>query len=525
MNRSRIFRLAICLALALLAVGLGGLSVYRKVQAFQPLGFEAVAAGGRVRRDRGAERPSRACGRGPDPARQRRRGRDPRTSSSERLEERPDERAARLSRAATSSVQVRYRRPAVAFDFPYLILALIGAVYLGVGLFTLVRHGGRQGFLFYLWCLTSATLYLLSPTPPVDLAFTAITLFDDRRLHPAAGADAPPLPGLPVAAARAPSASGGWLPFLYLPAAALLALQLDLMLARGRWLFGGVTAARVQRPRPARAGPLRRAGPGRGGDPLPALPPGRRPGSSTASSSGSPTASAAATCRSCSSTSCRTRSIAHVPMLLSSVAVVPLGAGAADLRLRHPALQAVGHRGHRPRHDLLDADAAARHHRLLADQPGGQPRRLRGAVAGPQPAVVRLRPGDRQPAGADPLGDLLGPRAPPLPRHLRQAPGALGLRPRAAPRARPRPALRGAPRRHRGRGGAGADEPLPGARASRWRAVRPEAGAAGPRCRSTSSGQELWERDFCRSRASPCRPSRCRSPPACSWPATATPSR
>ena len=46
MIRSRIFRLAICLALALLAVGLGGLSVQRKVQAFQPLGFETAARKG-----------------------------------------------------------------------------------------------------------------------------------------------------------------------------------------------------------------------------------------------------------------------------------------------------------------------------------------------------------------------------------------------------------------------------------------------------------------------------------------------
>ena len=43
MNRLRFIRLAICLSLALLAVGLGGSSVYRKVQSFQPLGFEAVA--------------------------------------------------------------------------------------------------------------------------------------------------------------------------------------------------------------------------------------------------------------------------------------------------------------------------------------------------------------------------------------------------------------------------------------------------------------------------------------------------
>ncbi len=35
------------------------------------------------------------------------------------------------------------------------------------------------------------------------------------------------------------------IPFLYLPAAALLALQLDLILAKGRWLFGDVTSERI----------------------------------------------------------------------------------------------------------------------------------------------------------------------------------------------------------------------------------------------------------------------------------------
>ena len=46
MKRARLFRLAASLALAFLAVGLGGLSVHRKVQTFQPLGFDPVPQGG-----------------------------------------------------------------------------------------------------------------------------------------------------------------------------------------------------------------------------------------------------------------------------------------------------------------------------------------------------------------------------------------------------------------------------------------------------------------------------------------------
>src|SRR4051794_388546 len=48
MTRPRNFRLALSLALALLVVGLGGLSVYRKVQTFQSLGFEATPRAGAV---------------------------------------------------------------------------------------------------------------------------------------------------------------------------------------------------------------------------------------------------------------------------------------------------------------------------------------------------------------------------------------------------------------------------------------------------------------------------------------------
>ncbi len=241
MNRLRFIRLAICLSLALLAVGLGGSSVYRKVQSFQPLGFEAVPSAGGfavtgVADARSALRPG-------DQILLVNAGEvATRTQLAERLEERPESEL--LVQRGDQTLQVRYLRPAVTFDFAFLILALIGAGYLGIGLFTLVRHGGRQSFLFYLWCLTSATLYLLSPTPPVDLAFIATTLFDTVAyiLLPALTVHLflvfpSPLPGA--------ERFRRWLPFLYLPAVALLALRLDQMFAGGRWFFGRVTEARV----------------------------------------------------------------------------------------------------------------------------------------------------------------------------------------------------------------------------------------------------------------------------------------
>src|SRR5215218_6427368 len=242
MIRSRIFRLAICLVLALLAVGLGGLSVQRKVQAFQPLGFEAAARKGAFAVI-AVTRPESGLKPGDQILLVNGGEITTRGQLVQRLQERPDSELTVLR--ADQLQQIRYRRPAVAFDFPFLILALIGAGYLGIGLFTMVRHGGRQSFLFCLWCLTSATTYLLTPMPPVDLAFKAISLFDTVAyiLLPALTLHLflvfpSPLPGA--------ERLRRLIPFLYLPAAALLALRLDLMLARGRWIFGGVTPARIQ---------------------------------------------------------------------------------------------------------------------------------------------------------------------------------------------------------------------------------------------------------------------------------------
>ena len=242
MNRARIFRLAICLALALLAAGLGGLSVQRKVETFQPLGFETALHGGAFEVV-GVESTGTGLKRGDQIVLVNGGEVSTRDQLAQRLKERPASEVTVLRDEQIS--QVRYLRPAVDFDAPFLILALIGALYLGVGLFTLVRHGGRQSLLFYLWCLTSAAVYLLTSTPPVDAAFVAITLFDAVAyiLLPALTVHLflvfpSPLPGS--------ERFRRLLPFLYLPAAALLALQLDLMLANGRWIFGRVTLGRIQ---------------------------------------------------------------------------------------------------------------------------------------------------------------------------------------------------------------------------------------------------------------------------------------
>jgi two-component system, NtrC family, sensor kinase len=243
MKALSILRLVFALLLALGVATLGGLSVHRKVQTFQPLGFAAQVEGGAVR-VLAVEAPATGLAAGDRIllANAREVGAD----LGERLRERPESRLTVLR--GEELVEVSYQRPPLDLDLPFLILALIGAGYLLIGLFTLLRHGGTQGFLFYLWCLASAAFYLITPTPAMgapDLLYRAFYLADElaRILLPALTLHLflvfpAPLVGARWSARRA-------VPFLYLPAAALLALQADLALTGGRWIFGGFSEARV----------------------------------------------------------------------------------------------------------------------------------------------------------------------------------------------------------------------------------------------------------------------------------------
>lgn len=244
MTRLRALRLIFALTLALVAVSLGGVSVLRKVQSFQPLGFQAartdwasgvvgvamvedpktgLAAGDQILLANGAEV------RGP-------------ATLAEHL--RKETRTELLVLRGGLPVQVVYERPALDVDVPYLILALIGVVYLLIGLYTLLRQAGGQGLLFYLWCLASAASYLLSAVPPLDYAYVLVHLGDTvARLL---------LPALTLHLFLVfPSQVGDRgvrrsLPFLYVPGAAMLALQLDLALTGGKWIFGTPTDARIR---------------------------------------------------------------------------------------------------------------------------------------------------------------------------------------------------------------------------------------------------------------------------------------
>ena len=237
MNRAlslRAARLLLSLLLALAAVVLGGLSFHRKVQSFQPLGFEAVRQGGAA-----VVQAVQDSGTGLRPGDQ--------VLLAGNVEAAAPGLRERLAAATETElvvlrgdqlVEVEYRRPPLDVDVPYLVIAAIGVVYLLIGLYTLARHKGRQSFLFYLWCLGSALVYLLSPVPPFAGVERAIYLVETLALIALA-----PITLHLFLTFPEPVARNRWLgrvvPFLYLPAAVLAALEIDLVTTSGRFLFRG----------------------------------------------------------------------------------------------------------------------------------------------------------------------------------------------------------------------------------------------------------------------------------------------
>jgi hypothetical protein len=149
--------------------------------------------------------------------------------------------------------ELSYRRPPLAIDWPYLVLALIGAVYLLIGVYTALRERRAEARLFYLWCLASAAVYLFTPSGLGDafgrwlygLEEVARALLPPLTLHLFLVFPRPlrALAGAGSTAGERAAAPGGvrWVAFLYLPAAALLTLHGWLMLGAGR----GVSSATV----------------------------------------------------------------------------------------------------------------------------------------------------------------------------------------------------------------------------------------------------------------------------------------
>ena len=66
-------------------------------------------------------------------------------------------------------VTVSYVRPGLQIDWSYLVQAVIGGLYLLIGLYTVLREQSRQSLLFYLWCAVSSAFFILVATPADQL--------------------------------------------------------------------------------------------------------------------------------------------------------------------------------------------------------------------------------------------------------------------------------------------------------------------------------------------------------------------
>lgn len=237
--RQRNLTLGLALVLALIVVVAGGLTSYRKLQDFQPLGFSAEARAAswlilEVHSDSTGLEPgdSLLLVNGDGPARV------------------VDLRSALAGRGTSELVVLRsdelqtvsYSPPPLAIDFSYLILALTACAYLLIGFYTLLRDQRRPALLFFVWCVVSAAVYLVTVSPPYDLLDRvgyvleglARIVVGPLTLHLFTVFPRPLAPSRRLAKAVA---------FFYLPAAFLALLQLDLIVFGGTYLFAGNIAA------------------------------------------------------------------------------------------------------------------------------------------------------------------------------------------------------------------------------------------------------------------------------------------
>lgn len=237
-HRFGFFALALLLAIAVASLGVT--SFQHKVEGFQPLGFEADSSGDFWQVT------------SVDHAGTRLQAGDlilhvngdkPRSFHDLRnlLTARPQSRV--LCKREGALHIAEYQRPDLSVDAPYLVLTVCGLLYLLIGLFTAFKDRQRQAQLFYLWCLVSAALYILSP-PAVPASFSEKAIFVADQLA---------LDLLPALTLHLflvfPATLGGLrflsaaIPFVYLPPAVLISLHADLML--GGPLFGPPTANKL----------------------------------------------------------------------------------------------------------------------------------------------------------------------------------------------------------------------------------------------------------------------------------------
>ncbi len=233
--------LVLPVALSAVVAFLGVLSLVQKLETSQPLGFVGIPSGGGIRVETEAL-PSTGLAQGDLLLVVN--GRPASTSAETRqlLLDRPTS-DVEVWRDG-QMVSVRYHRPAIDLDLRYLLLAVSGILYLFIGLVTVAKSRQGHGLLFFLWCLASAAVFLLSPSGHGSaLAGRGILVVEDfARIF------LPPLMlHLFLVYPTASWARGvrRLIPFLYLPAAVLTTVQLNLDLRVGQSL-GAAAALELQ---------------------------------------------------------------------------------------------------------------------------------------------------------------------------------------------------------------------------------------------------------------------------------------
>jgi len=236
-------RLLLAAALAVLVAVVGSVDLVRKVDSFRTVGFTAAPVGGLWRV---ARVDAKATGLRAGDGVLLVNGSSPGSTSELRQRLLAGDHARLTVLRDGALVEVPYQRPSPVPDLHYLVLAGAGIVYLLIGLYALLNARRSPAGIFFLWSTASAAVYLCTRVPgvaPDDLAKLSYVVEELGRLL------LPPLtlhlfllfpvPVLPERARRLTA-------FLYLPAAALAALQADLVFNRGRWFFGGVRATSLQ---------------------------------------------------------------------------------------------------------------------------------------------------------------------------------------------------------------------------------------------------------------------------------------
>jgi two-component system, NtrC family, sensor kinase len=236
---SRVFFFLAALGLTLLVAALGIVSFQRKLESFQPLGFEAKAAQGGFAVLK-VDEPTTGVLPGDLILMIGGQQATDHAGLSRSLRAQPQAELL-LLRADSLTTQV-YQRPDLAVDLPYLVLAAIGVFYLLIGLYTAIKDRRGSATVFLLFCAASAALFLISPRLPLVDGLDRWLYFVDlmARLF---------LPALTLHLfATFPSRLFAGLetyhtPFFYLPSSLFLVFHVDQALNGGTWLFGKASAS------------------------------------------------------------------------------------------------------------------------------------------------------------------------------------------------------------------------------------------------------------------------------------------